>query len=114
MAQNKVARAQSRSKVEGKAAKDERAVPITKSASHRILSEAIDSLVAEVDSIAGVAKSLHYNGALTTDSDPLALREAAGVVRSHALGMLLSVVQIVAKSERIQTIADVNTIGGAA
>jgi hypothetical protein len=88
-------------------------VPPNKQSIHRILSEAVDALVAEADSIRAVAQALADSSALTTSTDAEQLRTAASVVRSHALGMLLSVVQIAAKAERLATIADVRAVGAA-
>lgn len=81
---------------------------------HRILSEAIDAMIDEAHSIRGVAESLCDHGGLSTNGGTEELRAAAGVVRAHALGMLLSVVQIIAKSERFATVADVTASGEAA
>jgi hypothetical protein len=99
------------SKKSGKARED---IILSDHSIYRILSEAIDAVVDEADSIRGVAQSLHDCGGISTGSDASELRSAAGVVRSHALGMLLSVVQVIAKAERIATMADVKASGGAA
>lgn len=80
----------------------------------RLLSEAIDVVVDEADSLRGVAASLRDSGSLSTSSAPFELRSAAGVIRCHAMGMLLSVVQIAAKAEKIMTMADVSAAAGGA
>lgn len=108
MARSAVARSKTtkkRQSVEG--------VFLAKTSIHRILSTAIDNIVDEVDAIRGVAASLHDQASLSTGAEPEELRRAAGVVRTHALGMLLSVAQLIGNAETLATMADVKASGGA-
>jgi hypothetical protein len=89
-------------------------INVNKQSIYRLLSEAIDGIVDEADSLRGVAESLRNSGSLSTNGDPFELRGAAGVVRCHAMGMLLSVVQIAAKAEKIMAVADLSASAGGA
>lgn len=117
MAKGKLTRSKSQGKraVRGpKAHKEhEETVVLNRRSIYRILSEAIDAMIGEADSIRGVAQSLLDHSGMSAGGDAEELRAAAGVVRAHGLGMLLAVAQIIAKAERVATMGDVCASAGA-
>lgn len=68
----------------------------------------VGELCASADKIRLVATSLEDTaGELSSDTHGEELRRVAVVVKTHALGMLLSAARIANKAERLQTMADV-------
>ena len=88
-------------------------VTLTKRAIYLILCGAVDALVVESNNMLGVAESLRESHSLSVDGDSDQLQAIAGVVKSHAHGLLESVMRVAAKAERFATMADVRASAGA-